>query len=159
MLNEESLAQKFIKKGFWLYLFTFLSAPLGYIIKMTLARDLSVAEFGLFYGIISLITLLSALNDLGGTETLNYFLPKYIIKKEYGKVKYILWLIFKLQIFSSLAIIAIIFAFSDAIATLHFKDIAAVEILQIMSLFFLGNNILHICSALFSATQNTKLHK
>ncbi len=83
MITEENLAKKFIGKGFWLYLFTFLSAPLAYIAKMILSRDVSVAEFGIFYGIVSLITLLSALNDLGGTESLNYFLPKYIIRKEY----------------------------------------------------------------------------
>lgn len=82
MLNEETLSQKFIKKGFWLYIFTFLGAPLAYIIKMILARDLSMNDYGLFYGIISLLTLLSAINDLAGTENLNYFLPKYIIEKK-----------------------------------------------------------------------------
>ncbi len=62
---DETLAQKFVKKGFWLYLFTFLVAPLSYVIKVILSRDLDSAhDFGLFYGIISLITLLSALNDL-----------------------------------------------------------------------------------------------
>ena len=30
MITEENLAKKFIGKGFWLYLFTFLSAPLAY---------------------------------------------------------------------------------------------------------------------------------
>lgn len=64
MLQEETLSEKFIKRGFWLYLFTFLSAPLGYIIKMILARDLSMNDYGLFLSIISLLTLLSAINDI-----------------------------------------------------------------------------------------------
>ena len=49
--------------------------------------------------------------------------------------------------------------FGDTIALIHFKDAQAAEILRIMSMFFLGSNILHICTALFSATQNTKLQK
>ena len=45
MLNsEETLAQKFVKKGFWLYLFTFLIGPIGYLIKIIISNDLSVAE-------------------------------------------------------------------------------------------------------------------
>jgi hypothetical protein len=42
------------------------------------------------YGIISLITLLSAYNDLGMTDSLNYFIPKFITDKRYDKVKSIL---------------------------------------------------------------------
>lgn len=38
--QEESLSRKFIRRGFWLYLFTFLTAPLSYTIKIILARDL-----------------------------------------------------------------------------------------------------------------------
>lgn len=137
MLQEESLSKKFIGRGLWLYIFTLLSAPLGYIIKIILAHDISLEEFGIFYGIISLLTLLSALNDLGGTESLNFFLPKYIIKQEYSKVKYLLWLVFRVQIISSFAIISVIFLFANQIAILHFKTIEAAEVLKTMSIFFL----------------------
>lgn len=61
--------------------------------------------------------------------------------------------------FSSLVIIGIIALFSNQIAVFHFKDPSASGILQILSVFFLGTNLLHICTALFSATQNTKLQK
>jgi hypothetical protein len=45
MLNHsESLAEKFIRKGFWLYLFSFLVGPLGYVVKIILSADLSVEE-------------------------------------------------------------------------------------------------------------------
>lgn len=159
MLQEETLSEKFIKRGFWLYLFTFLSAPLGYIIKMILARDLSMNDYGLFLSIISLLTLLSAINDIAWTENLNYFLPKYIIEKNYWKVKYLLKFVLKLQIFVSFFMIFIIFFLSDFLATHHFNDPKASELLKIFSLFFLGTNLLHICTALFSATQNTKLQK
>jgi O-antigen/teichoic acid export membrane protein len=84
-------------------------APLSYAIRIILSRDLggaqeNIHDFGLFYGIISLLTLLSAMNDLGATESLNYFLPKYLIKKEYGRVKYLLRLVLFLQLGSSFLI-------------------------------------------------------
>lgn len=65
MLNSsESLSEKFIKKGFWLYFFTFIIAPIGYIVKVMISRDLSVEEVGILYGIISFLMLLSVYNDL-----------------------------------------------------------------------------------------------
>ena len=44
ILKDETLSEKFIKKGFWLYLFAFLIAPSGYIIRLLISNDLSVAE-------------------------------------------------------------------------------------------------------------------
>ena len=56
MINHsESLAEKFIRKGFWLYLFSFLVGPLGYVVKIILSHDLSVEEIGLLYGILSFV--------------------------------------------------------------------------------------------------------
>lgn len=159
MLNEETLTQKFIKKWFWLYIFTFLWAPISYIIKIILSHDISVEDVGLFYGIISLITLLSAINDLGGTESLNYFLPKYIIQKDFSRVKYLLSLAFKWQISSSIIIIFLLFFWADWLGQNYFKHSEASKILKIFLLFFLGTNISQICVVLFSATQNTKLQK
>ena len=88
MLNHtESLAEKFIRKGFWLYLFSFLVGPLGYIVKIILSADLTVEEIGLLYGILSLIGLLAVYHDLGLTESLNFFLPKFIVKKDWTRFK------------------------------------------------------------------------
>jgi hypothetical protein len=39
-----SLAEKFLKKGFWLYLFSFIIAPIGYIIKIIASNELSVSD-------------------------------------------------------------------------------------------------------------------
>jgi hypothetical protein len=44
MFKEETLSEKFIKKGFWLYFFSFLIAPSGYIIKLVISNDLSVED-------------------------------------------------------------------------------------------------------------------
>ncbi len=64
MLNtQESLTKKFINRGMWIYLFTFLSAPLGYIIRITLTHDLSPEAIGMIYGSIGLLTLLGTYTD------------------------------------------------------------------------------------------------
>lgn len=103
MINtEESLSQKFIRKGSWIFLFTLLTAPLGYIIRILLTGNLSPSDIGIIYGSMSLLVLLSVYNDFGLTESLNYFLPKYIIQKDYARCKYLLMLAFKTQIVTSI---------------------------------------------------------
>ncbi|USN58512.1 MAG: hypothetical protein H6767_09835 [Candidatus Peribacteria bacterium] len=62
--QHKSLAEKFVKKGFWLYLFSFIIAPIGYFIKIIISNELSVSDVGIIYGVISLITMISAYNDL-----------------------------------------------------------------------------------------------
>jgi hypothetical protein len=47
--QHKTLSEKFIKKGFWLYLFSFIIAPIGYIIKIIISGELSVSELGILY--------------------------------------------------------------------------------------------------------------
>ncbi len=160
MLNpEETLAQKFVKKWFWLYFFTLLIGPIGYIIKIIISHDLSVGEVGMIYGVISFVTLLSAFNDLGCTESLNYFLPKYIIKNEYGKAKYFLKLTLIMQVISSILIASILFFIAPWLAQVYFNEPLIVNIIRIAGLYFIGINLFHITTVLFSVSQNTKLQK
>lgn len=160
MLNsEETLAQKFVKKWFWLYFFTILIGPIGYIIKVIISNDLSVEWVGMIYGVISFVTLLAAFNDLGCTESLNYFLPKYIIKNEYGKAKYLLKLTLLMQLASSLCIAGILFVIAPWLAQVYFNEPQIVTILRISWLYFIGINFFHITTVLFSVSQNTKLQK
>jgi hypothetical protein len=44
-----SLAEKFLKKGFWLYLFSYIIAPIGYVIKIILSGTVSVSDIGILY--------------------------------------------------------------------------------------------------------------
>ena len=54
---------------------------------MLVSRTLSVEDIGIIYSIIGLITMISSYNDLGLTEALQYYLPHYLIDKEYNKAK------------------------------------------------------------------------
>ncbi len=84
---QENLTQKFVKRGSWLYIFAFLSGPLGYAIKIMISHDLSVSEVGILYGVLSFIMLISSFNDFGMVESLNYFIPKFISQGNPKKAK------------------------------------------------------------------------
>ena len=156
--SQETLAQKFVKKWFWIYFFTALIWPIGYLMKVIITRDLSVEEVGMLYGVISFITFLSMYSDLGCTEALSYFLPKHIVKKEFGKAKYLVHFVIGLQITTSLIIYVLLFLLAPWLSDYYFKS-PVIELLQIAWLFFIGINILHIATTFFVSVQDMKLQK
>ncbi len=157
--QHKTLSEKFLKKGFWLYLFSFIIAPIWYIIKIIISGEISVSELGILYWIISLITLVSAYNDLGMSESINYFLPKFVTKKRYDKVKTILVFAFLAQMISWISIALFFFFWADFIAKAYFKSLEAAKILKVFAFYFLWINIFQILSIFFMSTQNTFANK
>ena len=153
--QHASLAEKFLKKGFWLYLFSFIIAPIWYIIKIIISGELSVSEIGILYWIISLITMISAYNDLWMTESLKHFVPEYVTKKRYDKVKSILFYALFTQITTALIIAGIFYFWADYIAINYFKSIEAVETLKVFAFFFIGLNIFQTINQFFLSVQDT----
>ena len=157
--QHNSLAEKFIKKGFWLYLFSFIIAPIWYIIKIIISWELSVSEVGILYGIISLITMISAYNDLGMSESINYFVPRFITEKRYDKVKTIIVYAFIAQMITGITIAAWFFFGANWLAENYFQSIQAEWVLKIFAFYFLGINIIQILTMFFSSIQNTFAQK
>lgn len=160
MIEEHwSLAEKFIKKGFWLYLFSFIIGPIWYIIKIIISWELTVSEVWILYWVISLITLVSAYNDLWLTDSLNFFVPKFITEKRYDKVKSILTYAFIAQMSTGITISLFFFFGADFLANNYFDSIQAKNVLKIFAFFFLWINIFQIISTFFMVVQNTFYNK
>jgi len=157
--QHKTLSEKFLKKGFWLYLFSFIIAPIWYIIKIIITWTVSIEEVWLLYWIISLITLLSSFNDFWMTESMNYFIPRYLKKNDYSKVKTIIAYAFLTQLATWIIISLFLFFWADYIAIHHFKSEQASNILKIFCLYFLWINIFQVFNSFFSVVQNTFYNK
>lgn len=160
MIDEhKSLSEKFIKKWFWLYMFSFVIAPIGYIIKIIISNELSVAEVWIIYSVMSLIMLLSSFNDLWLTESLNYFLPKYIAVKDYVKAKSVLTYTLIAQIITSTIIGAFLIWWCDFLALHYFHNKESRDIVFVFAFFFFWHNFFWIISTFFWSIQNTFYQK
>ncbi len=159
MLQDESLLQKFTKKGFWLYLFAFLIAPAGYLIRMVISWSLDTDEVGLFYSVISFVLLVSIYNDLWLTEALVYFLPRYWIKKKYNFFVTALFSTLVMQITSWFLLAWLLYYLSDWLAFVHFRDVRAGEMLRYLLFYFIGINIFQVLSAFFNSFQDIFTYK
>ncbi len=155
LLADQPLGQKLIKKWFWLYFFAYLSAPAGYLIKVIVSNSISVADVGVLYTIFSLITILNVYNDLGLTESLQYFLPRYRVKKQYDYIKTSIYLSLVVQILTA-TIIAIFLRFGAPRLSIHyFHSPEATTILKYFCLYFLWINIFQVLQSVFMAFQDT----
>ncbi len=153
--KHKSLSEKFLKKGFWLYLFSFIIAPIGYIIKIIISGEISVWELWILYWVISLVTLLSSFNDFGMTESMNFFIPQYLEKKDYSKVKTIIAYAFITQVITGILIALFLFFWADYLAIHYFKSEQASDILKIFCLYFLWINVFQVINSFFWVVQNT----
>jgi O-antigen/teichoic acid export membrane protein len=155
--QQNSIAEKFFKKGFWLYFFSFIVAPVWYIIKIILSNDLSVEEMWVLYGTISLITLLAWFNDFWMTESLKKFIPQFITEKKYEKVKSILIYTVLIQLITSIIIFLIFYFWATFIWNNYFDSKIAIEVIKIFSIYFILNNIFQVIQTFYIAIQNTFL--
>lgn len=155
LLADQPLGQKLIKKWFWLYFFSFLVAPAGYIIKVIISNSVSVADVGVLYSIVWLITFLNVYNDLWLTESLQYFLPRYRIKKQYNYIKTSIYISLVAQIFTAIIIATILRFWAPRLAEHYFHSENATTILKYFCFYFLWINLFQILQSIFIAFQDT----
>lgn len=155
LLADQPLGEKLIKKGFWLYFFAYLIGPAGYIIKVLVSNSTSVADVGVLYSIVGFIGLLNVYNDLWLTESLQYFLPRYRINKQYNYIKTSIYISLTAQIITAIIIAIFLRIGAPRLAENYFHSASAVIILKYFCFYFLGINLFQSMQNIFVAFQNT----
>ncbi len=157
LLADETLSQKLIKKWFRLYFFGYLAAPIWYFVRLIISNspDISVADFGVMYSIISLVTFLWTYNDLWLTESLRFFLPRFYLKKEYNNIKTTVRLSLWTQLFTSLIIVACLRFWNEWLSIHYFQNEHAWIILKYFCIYFTLTNILQVLQSIFISFQKT----
>ena len=154
ILGNESLTEKMVKKGFWLYFFVVITAPLGYLIRMILSKSLPVADIGIIYSVMWLIWLVSVYNDVGMTESLLYFLPKYRVKKQYDYFKSAICLSVLFQLITWFILFLIIRFGAAWLAENHFQSPDALWIVRYFWMYMLWINFFQVLTSIFGALQD-----
>lgn len=155
LLEQETLSHKLISKWFRVYIFVIFTAPLWYLIRLLASNTLSVSDVWIFYWVLSLIALLYSYNDLWLTESMQYFLPKYWLEWKKWQIKNTIWLSFFMQLLTWIIIFCLLFFNAERLAIHHFHEIAATNVIKVMSFYFLWYNLLQVSNSIFVAFQDT----
>ncbi len=109
-------------RGAGIIFFTHLFASIfGYLLRLLLARELTVSEYGLVYAIFALFGVV-AIVPQGFRQTLSKYVAEFKVKKQFDKIKGSIIIIFIIQILSTFILGMIFIILAQVIAT-HYLNI------------------------------------
>jgi len=158
-MPNHSYFSRLLQKNIWIYFFSFLIAPTGYIVKIITASSVSIEELGVLYGVMSLFFIAGSYNDFGMTESLNYFLPEYLHKKDTKKITNTFSIALVTQLISSTILSGLMIFGASFLAEHYFHDPIAATIIYILTIQFFAENIFRTLNIFFQAIQDTKAQK
>lgn len=136
-----------------IFIFSLLTAPLGYLIRILYSHTLTIEQFGLFYAVFAFINFFTLYNDLGFGSSLAFYTPKFIRKENYINI----WNSYKysqiVTVIVSLMISAILFISADWLSLNYFKVKEAKNLIYILIIFFLTHGFITITSSFFVGLQ------
>jgi len=127
-----SYSEKLLKGGFVVFVLAIAGSGLGYLLRIYLARSLSVNDFGLFYSIITLLALVPFVTDLGLSTTLVKFLGEFRGSGKKDQVKSSIFMFVLLRLALAIIIFIPMLYFSREIALDYFKTADAAIPLQLI---------------------------
>lgn len=158
-MSDSNFFSRLLRKNIWIYFFSFLIAPTGYIVKIIVSNSVSVEELWVLYAVMSLMTILGSYNDFGMTESLNYFLPEHIHKKNKREITNTLSIALFTNFITS-TIFSLTLFFSAHWLSLHyFRSDIAETLIQILVVQFFAQNLFTTLNTFFQSIQDTKLQK
>lgn len=152
------LKKRVLTAAFWTYLFVFIAVPLGLLIRLMYARALSPEEFGLFYAAFGFLTFLSIFNDLGLSESLVYFLPRFIAKKKFQNARDATIMALGTQLITAVLTALVLWFVAPFLAESYFRNPVALPVLRSFLLFFLFYNVANTIMRAFQGLQKDRYY-
>ncbi len=138
------------------YILTIITGIISYLVRIVFAHNLSVYDYGLFYAVYSFIFFFVPFRDLGLTESMLFYVNKFLVKKDYKRVKETVLISLIPQLILGVFFALIFIALSSYLSIHYFKTTAAREVIIILSIFFgfqtLQPTVLNIFNALHKFT-------
>jgi stage V sporulation protein B len=129
---------KHLKKGILsvgiLVIVSILSFGLLYLFKIILARNISPAEYGLFYSVIAFMNIIPFFKDLGLYYALAKYIPEFKANNQYKKIKQSIVSVSKILFMVYIPFTIILFFLAPFLAEHYFKNSSAVWVIRLVAL-------------------------
>lgn len=128
------------RKISWLFVLTLIGGFLSYVIRIIIAKKLSVADYGLFYAVFSFVFFFAPFRDLGLSESAIFFINKYSVKKDNSRIKSVIVYSALSQFITSIFFALILFLLRSFLVKYYFKnqDSSLILVLFLLSFIFLS---------------------
>ena len=142
-----------LKGAIIFFIMSLLAGFIGYLVRLVLARNLTTAEYGLFYAVFTLFAMLSLFRDMGLSHALIKYIAEFKISKYHGLIKGSIIITFFSQLAMSFIILGILFIFSNEIASYFFHTEEVFPTMLLLGIMFLLMPIEKIFSFTFQGFQ------
>lgn len=136
--------RNFIKESAIIFLIIGISYPIGYLIRLLYAKNLSVEEYGLFYAVMAFVGFFDIFRDVGLTEALMRYIPQFRVEKRPDKIKGGIAFVTIVQLTIGLIISLVIFLLSDWLAINFFKNPDAALVTKLIAGVYVINGFLDV---------------
>lgn len=139
------------------FVINIIAAFLGYLIRIVLARNLTVAEYGLFFSVFTLMSFLGVFISLGTNESIVKYIPEFLVKKQHSKVKSALLITAVCTLATVIVFSIIIFFLSQPLANHYFRNPLAEPVLLLFIAILLFVSFKGMLRQAFQALQDMRL--
>ena len=154
MPEPKDYARRLVKGSAIVFTAFIASEVIGLFLRMFLARSLTVAEYGLFYAIFTLISFFLLFRNLGFGNALVKYIPEFVVRKQFAKIKSSIVSTLLVQAACGLIVSAALFILSDQIALAIFRTSDASLLIRILSAWFFVAVFYTLASTTFRGFQN-----
>lgn len=136
-----------------IFLFSLVAAICGYVVRVILAKNLSLTDFGFFYALVSLGAVLMVFRDFGLGQASLFFVPRLIAKKKKGELKDFISKIVKVELISSF-FIAFCLVLLSGFLVKHYFHYGSFFVVIFFAIGFFLNSLELTFQTFFQAFQN-----
>ena len=138
-------------------LMSLAAAFLGFLIRIVLARKLSIEDFGLFYAVLAFLIPVGLLKNLGINRAIIKFIPEFQARGEWGRIKESIHWAIIVSIGTSLITVTVFYLLSDWLGDVFFKIDKAGPFFRMMLLYFLISTLGGVFSSFFNGLKKAFL--
>lgn len=152
-----SYSKRLVEGTVFVTISSIIIAILGYLLRLVLARNLSVEEYGLVYAIISLVTLFSIFVGFAVPPvSLVKYISEFKTKNEPEKIKKLINIIYTLHFVSAMIIGLIFIIFSKGISKNYLGSENYSNLIVLYSIFFIILPLFALLKEIFRGFQKIK---
>ncbi len=155
---KKDYTKKAVQGSIIIFIFSLISVAIGFFLRTFLAKNLTVAEYGLLYAVMAFFGLFAMFRDFGLNPALVKYIPEFLVKKDYGKIKSSIKLAFIIQVTISTVFFFCIIYFSQLLAEVFFKAEASTSLLFFIGLSFVSSVLFHLVQSIFQGFQKMKFY-
>lgn len=146
-----------LRGSFTVFVMNMAAAVLGFLLRIMLARSLSVEDFGLFYALLAFLMPIGVLKNFGFNKAMTKYLPEYRGAGDLEGMKESLLFALIVSFITSFTVALVIWMISGWLGGVFFRSPLAGEGLRIMLFYFAVSTMGAVITAFFQGMKKPLL--